>query len=78
MSCAKRFWTRRSEPGGAPSEVSVEPAPGVSLSLSAQGRKRGKRRGGNLKAKLTPKHLSTPASELQQAQGAEIPDTLGF
>lgn len=71
ISCAKWFWTRRSEPGGAPSEVSVEPAPGVSLSLSAQGRKRRERRG-EFKSNTDPKAPEHPSLELQQAQGAEI------
>lgn len=76
MSCAKRFWTRRSEPGGAPSEVSVEPAPGVSLSLSAQGRKGEER--GEFKSKTDPKAPEHPSLRTAASTGGGDPRYFGI
>lgn len=77
MSCAKRFWTRRSEPGGAPSEVSVEPAPGVSLLLSTQGRKRRERRG-EFKSKTDPKAPEHPSLRTAASTAGRDPRYFGI
>lgn len=78
ISCAKRFWTRRSEPGGAPNEVSVEPAPRVSLSLSAQGRKRGERSGWEFKSNTDPKAPEHPSLGTAASTGGRDPQYFGI